>query len=518
MSSPIINHIAQSLGLSSAEAQEALDTWVTSLHEQTVGGTVAIDGLGTFDASGDQPLAFAPAAPLDFLVNQSNTPPLSVEPPPAPDTDAAPLPDVEPIGNDAEDKPVAKTPSSDNAAEPTTPEAPISGTPTAESEEIDPNENQSVVAPHTEEPVEPATPATIASDPIAPEDLNKGIWQPPQRKDSPLGPLPEKPYEEADFSVVPDSPLAPQQPPSDLPEDPSAEPDATASFLSELIDLASGTEPSEIEEEVSLDGPFDEPEPASPPEETVEIEEDETPAPVEATSEPDPPSHQPETVVPVPIKAEDASPYAPPSHRTTRPPERYTPTVEEPDTLQRNRILMGIGGIVLIALVAWFVWPLLRPATPPDTRATSEPETVETIPVTPSTQPSDSTTLAAQPDSTTIQTPEPEPEPEQTTQSTELFGTAGFEQTVGTYTIVVGSASTLEAAYATTPQFRDRGLRTAILHGTYREVTSYRVAVGQFSTKEAAIQARAEHTDLLVEGAWVMRVYQRFTIYNSSSD
>lgn len=525
MSSPLVKQLAESLGLSPEEAQDALDAWVTNLHERAATGAVDVVGLGSFGATDDAPLAFTPAAPLDFLVNQGNTPPLPVEPAPSPADETAPpaVEQEEPQPEDAaQAEPAAElepaveveheneeslvSPEPEPIVEEDEPSAP----PPPEKETAVPvqTEAEAVVEPAPEAPTDSVdTPETEAE----PEDLNKDVWQPPQRKESALGTLPEDPYEEADFSVVPNAP----------PES------SSASFLSELIDLASGPEATEDEEEPQADGPFGEEE--QPQEHNEESKSEKAvaalpiveapkpeiiadtpePEPVLTTSEP--PSPAPEPSPP------PATPYAPP-RQPDRPAQRYTPAVDESEESERSPLLMGVAGIVVLAVVAWLAWTFLRPSPTPDLVVPPETQVAETPPATPQEQPADSTTLAVQPDSTVAPTPGPEPEVVTPAPSSELFGTAGFEQVAGTYTIVVGSATSLEAANAALPRFRDQGLRTAILHGTYREITSYRIAVGQFSTKEAAVEARAEHANLLVEGAWVMRVFQRFTIYNSPSD
>lgn len=546
MSSPLIEHIAHTLGCTADEATAALNTWVEQLQQNAQAGEAVIPGVGTFRVGDQQNVSFTPEQALDVLANQANTPPppITLSPPEehtdAPEEPSAPEPTAE----------ASSLPEHEETPAETEEAAPDSQAETASEEPLPPSpaeSQQPSESPASTEAEPDAHEAQPTPDPSA-EDLSKGVWQPPRQADSALGKLPEDRYEEADFSVVSpeDAKPSPEEPstaspeaaaPDDKPSDAAdAAPIRDASFLSELVDLASQLETSEEPEAEAPEGSFAEAADAErkTPEADTQTADDASleqppvsptpPASPEQPAQPEPKARETshsEATTPVPPPA---SPYAPPARpRTERPPRQpreAEPIETEAKDTSPNWIVISIAGGLMLAVLAWLGWSFLKPSPPPPEQPQSQPVVADTARGTPPA--ADTTTLATEqpPDTATVAlTPTPTPEPPApATSDSALFGTAPFEKIARTYTIVVASVPTREAAETEAVRFRAQNLRTAILYGAYQQVTSHRIAVGQFPNREAAIQARETHRNLLPDGAWIMRIYQRFDIYNSPSD
>ncbi len=465
MSAPLIQHIADSLNCSEAEARSRLEDTLRELKQHVRSGDeVSLPDLGTFTMENDR-LVFVPDDSLSRQVNHrfAGLTPVSVSQSGSGTAPKAPAPTEESEPEPAEDPPPE--------AEPAPADTP------SDSEEL-------------------------TKDEPAPGDE----WHPPESDDAhhPLGPKETPPFEEPEHTVLD------EDEDEEEPEPSSESPQAPAPLQPKSKHEAESKPAEELPDDEANEAIEDQAagEQAEAPESEVsdkkspdEAQEDDALSAWPAEDEKDP---------------SEASDTPEPVSTESRAPERRR---HDRDRSSGAGILIGL--FVLIAVVAVGGYLLQQqgvfgpadagdatPARTPQAPADSEPATAtdpqtdddESAPAASENQPSETQPSEATAGESETQGADESPEAQPPT----------IDRTAGGYTIVIASRGNRDQAAAVVEQYEaalaDENLPLAILTGESNGQTRYRVGVGQFPSIDAATETRDQLADRLPEGAWVLRI------------
>ncbi len=496
MSTPLIQQIAERLGIDVYEVERSLDDLVSKIRQDAEKtGSSEIKGLGVFKADAGS-LAFVPDETLELLVNQrfAGLDVLGVESdavkdqsgdhPPMPDTNveeeaiASPetfadqsgdLPaDIAAVDEAPEQLPDNESDTASLAEAPAEEVVPMESTP----------ENDDVSEPLTE-----AGPEAFADDDL--DESEEVIWNiPPESPgDHPLGTLSESTIEDAEFEVEAQAELSEAGSSADTDE--SVAPSASTSGDSGASDELSDEDKELFEllrfgipQPESSEADSDSEEPG--PEEEAEADDDSLAAIINSPST----TLTEDTDV---LDNPDERP-APESNSKTPASKRGAHSRYGQDR-SSNRGIMIIGVIALLVgavLAYYFLKP--KTATVPDKEETAE----TTI------QPSDTTIASGMAqDTVAVETASEEPVPAKP---------AGIDRSAGGWTIIVGSEITEESANITASQFRDLGYPVDILAGSSGGQPRFRVALGQFATEEEVLSTLRSLSKELPAGSWRLRI------------
>lgn len=453
-----------------------------ALPEETLPEEVSAD-----EASDEVEDAFEEAEAVDFDL------------PPEPDPD--PVRDIaSPAPPASEPAPINAGPDPEEALEPDPPEASALD---EESEDEAPTEPD---APDAEDPALDVVlgGSTLDEDalveshldtspePGADEDLDdaeidallEGVWSAPadQSDDHPLGTTPPDDAEEADFDLIeePDDEAAAASPPVAIGPDDGVEPEPTETPAPTGTTLSEPLEGSDDQSEPLEDQPETDPAPAAPPPEPHD-------APGFAAT-----ASGAAVAADADRPVRDREARAPRDHRRSRAP-----------------IFFGLAAVVLVAL-GLFWWMNREPVAP---AVTEGPVPADTSEVAAAVVPNDS---AAQADPVALDAatnPSTEPaasEPVQTAPPSEpadpLRGAAGIDRADGGFSWIVASEFSREPAERRVADFRDRGFRADVIAEETGGRTRYRVALGQFASIEEAERFRSDLPAGVPPDTWLLRL------------